>query len=84
MPTFPQISLNGTAASVLLEETVAAKAKVEEARQALIRIRPHARDYQHKPDAFHFAHVEHEQRITSLVLIATDLDEIAEHLADHL
>lgn len=79
----PQINLNGTARSDLLELYLDAKIALERAITALNAAAPHGRDYQTYPDhstVVYAALREHADRILKVRQVLAEIETIAEHI----
>lgn len=80
--TMPTIHLNGTSRSELLEQQVVAIDAVRKAIDALQQASPNGRDYYVQGGhAFTAAREEHTSRLSRLVEVRKELEEIAEHTA---
>lgn len=81
--TKPTIHRNGTAATDLLEDTLASRTAINNALKVLRDHGPNGRDYYPQgPDAFQGAVREHEMRIAKLVEVLDELTEMADYVAD--
>jgi hypothetical protein len=79
----PQININGTAASDLLELYLDAKRALEVAITALSAAAPHGRDYQtyqNHAAVFYAAQREHVARIVKVRQVLAEIETIAEHI----
>ena len=79
----PTVHRNGTGKEALLEQACNALRAIRAAQEAMGNAFPNARDYYVQgPDAFERASRQWEARIDALREIYTDLEAIAEHIAD--
>lgn len=79
----PQININGTTRSDLLELYIDAKRALEHAITALSAAEPHGRDYQTYPDhqtVFYAAQREHAARILKVRQVLAEIETLAEHV----
>jgi hypothetical protein len=77
----PQINLNGTAPSDLLELYLDAKRALEHAVTALHAAEPHGRDYQtYDNHSTIFYAAEHAARILKVRQVLAEIETIAEHI----
>lgn len=79
----PQININGTERSDLLELYLDAKIALERAITALGAAEPHGRDYQTYPDhqsVFYAAQREHVARVLKVRQVLAEIETIAEHI----
>jgi len=77
----PQININGTERSDLLEDYMGARRALQHAVEALSAASPHGRDYQTaEPGAFYAAQREHADRILRVRQVMAEIETIAEHL----
>lgn len=79
----PQININGTERSDLLEDLIAAKRALEHAISALNGCSPHGRDYQTVADggvAFYAAQREHVERVVKVRQVLAEIETLAEHV----
>ena len=75
---FPRVHLNGTSKHELLEQMLAAVHAVRNALKIVQRAAPHARDYYVISDeAYAVARTEYEVRLSKLIEIKNELNEIA-------
>ena len=75
----PTVHLNGTSGDDLLSQTTDAMLALSDAIKALQKAGPHGRDYYlHGNSAFPRALQEHEDRLTKLAEVQTDLVAISE------
>lgn len=75
----PQININGTARSDLLEQYLTAKRALDHAIEALAEAYPHGRDYQTLPHGAHQqAMNEHADRMRRLRTIRAEVETLAE------
>jgi len=77
----PTISLNGSPADRLMENTRNAQDALRKAQEALSAVYPNARDYQGW-DEFYVAQKEHEARAAAVQQILRDLSELAIAISD--
>lgn len=83
MPTLPQINLNGSSASRLLDAYCAAGRAVMAAMNALTEAEPNMRDYQTvAPAVYTAARDEHVARLKALRAVYVDMQALAEHCAE--
>lgn len=82
--TLPQISINGTSPSSLLDDYLKCRSAIMAARRVLAEHGPNGRDYQHDPSKFPAARAEHEARLSSLDTMETELLALAEHASAHV
>lgn len=80
----PTIHLNGTSANALLDAHTTASEVLLHAIRELEMCAPNARDYPEGTGALYTAQKEHEARVKALQQVRVELNEIAEHVADHL
>lgn len=79
----PTIHINGTSRERLLEGLVAAIDALLKAQQAVAETAPNARDYYPQgPDAIRAAEREHYSRLTRIINVRQELEEIAEAICD--
>jgi hypothetical protein len=79
----PTIHINGTSRERLLEGLVAANDALLKAQQAVAETAPNARDYYPQgPDAIRAAEREHYSRLTRIINVRQELEEIAEAICD--
>lgn len=80
----PQININGTARSDLLELYLDAKRALDHAVTALHAAEPHGRDYQTYPGGgaqiLYAAQREHADRILKVRKVLAEIETIAEHI----
>jgi len=79
----PQININGTLRSDLLEDLIVAKRSLEHAIEKLSACSPHGRDYQTYPNGslvFYEAQREHADRIVKVRQVLAEIATIAEHI----
>lgn len=77
----PQININGTERSDLLEGYMTARRLLQHAAEALSAASPHGRDYQTCPaGSFYVAQQEHADRIVKVRQVIAEIETIAEHL----
>ncbi len=77
----PQININGTERSDLLEDLMKARRCLQHAVEALSAASPHGRDYQTAiPGAFYVAQQEHSDRIVKVRQVLAEIETIAEHI----
>lgn len=77
--TIPQININGTKASVLIEGYLKAKDALEAAITALDETAPHGRDF-FNDNLYQMAVTGHNERIAVLSQMRDDLYEVAMRL----
>ncbi len=77
----PLIHLGGTPREHLVEQYREAQESLRAAREALRAAAPHARDYDHAPEAYAVAQAEHLARVTALEAVLADLIDLHEHVA---
>lgn len=80
----PTISLNGTSPNQLLRDYNDVRETLNIAIDTMRRCAPHLRDYYVKEGDFKAACTEHDKRLNSLVTILYEVNQIAEHISDHL
>lgn len=79
----PTVHLNGTSQRELLQGYVDAIRALREAERAMAQAAPNARDYYVKgPDVVREAMRQHADRMVKLAEVISDLEAIAEKLAD--
>jgi hypothetical protein len=77
----PQININGTERSDLLEDYMKARRALQHAVEALGACSPHGRDYQTaEPGAFYVAQREHADRIIKVRQVLAEIETLAEHV----
>lgn len=77
----PQININGTERSDLLEDYMAARRALQRAVEALSAASPHGRDYQTCPaGAFYVAQQEHADRLVKVRQVMAEIETLAEHI----
>lgn len=82
---FPQININGTSGTELLEQIEEARVKVQEAREAVGEAVPNGRDYQTLPlEAYSQARVEHRARLQALSQVENELAAISRNIAEQI
>jgi purine-nucleoside phosphorylase len=75
---FPQINLNGTSGTELVEQYIAAAAMVRAALETVRKMEVHGRDYQTlEAGAFQVAQREHIDRQRKLSSVAAELEALA-------
>jgi hypothetical protein len=80
----PTINLNGTSPRELLEQQCLAIEALRAAISAVQAAAPNGRDYQTAlPGTFHLAQQGHADRLARLEGVMKELEEIAQHVADH-
>lgn len=80
----PQLNINGTDPSDLLEDLIEAKRALEYAIEKLNGCSPHGRDYQTCGDGgatFYAAQREHVERIVAVRKVLAEVVTIAEYIA---
>lgn len=81
----PTIHLNGTSPEGLMEQVQGAMIACRNAISALASAAPNARDYYPQgSEAFSIALAEFEDRMNRMRSVLRELEEIAEHVADHM
>lgn len=81
--TFPTIHLNGTSRGSLLETHCAALSALRYAQDKLCEISPNTRDYcMTREHDFTNARNEHRDRLARIATIISEIEAIAEHIAD--
>lgn len=75
--TTPRLSINGSAATHLLEDNRKAAQHLCDTIDALRQCAPHGRDYIGYPEALERARNEHWARINALTTVLAELDHIA-------
>lgn len=79
----PQININGTQRSDLLELYFEARLALKNAIDALNAAAPHGRDYQTYPtgdQVFYAAQREHVERILKVRQVLAEIETLAEHI----
>lgn len=79
----PQININGTQRSDLLELYFDAKRALTHAIDALNAAAPHGRDYQTYPagdQIFYAAQREHTERVLKVRQVLAEIETLAEHI----
>lgn len=80
----PTINLNGTSKRELLDQHVTAVVAMQAAIIAVQAAAPNGRDYQTMPKGtIDLAVAGHVERLKRLESVLHELEEIAEHIADH-
>ena len=81
--TVPTIHLNGTSRDELLRQVQDAGQAVFQARDALAKASPNARDYYPQgKHAYPAARAEHDRRARALLAVEEELSQLAEAIAD--
>lgn len=81
--TLPTIHLNGTSADDLLEQQCNAASAIREAITAVANAGPNGRDYYPQgPQVLAVAMQQHCARLQKLQDVLTELEQIAEYVAD--
>jgi len=81
--TVPSVHLNGTSREELLRQVQAAWQAVWQARDALAKASPNARDYYLQGElAYPAARAEHDRRARALLEVQEELSQLAEAIAD--
>ena len=77
----PVVHLNGTSSDDLNEQVRGARVALREAIEALQKAAPNARDYYpHGTSAIYDAQREHQERLSKLEDVMSDLDQMMIHL----
>lgn len=79
----PQININGTQRSDLLEDYMEAHLALRRAIEKLSACSPHGRDYQTYPNGdqiFYAAQREHVDRIVKVRQVLAEIETLAEHV----
>ena len=81
--TVPTVHLNGTSREELLRQVQDAGQAVFQARDALAKASPNARDYYPQGEfAYSAARAAHDRRARALLVVEEELSELAEAIAD--
>jgi len=80
---FPQLNMNGTSGSELLDQLKGALTAIRAAREAVAKTIPHGRDYQTlNVEAYSTARDEHYARCRALAAVQQDLEELAGNVCE--
>jgi len=78
---FPTIHLNGTSKGELLDQLCSASSAIADAIKALENAGPNGRDYYPQGSyAMRDAQDQHARHVNALVLVKSEIDQIAEHI----
>ena len=80
--TLPIINLNGTPASILLEQQIQVIHDLRVACASLAESAPHGRDYPVEDSYWRAAREEHFARVAKMREIMLEVESIAEHCSD--